>query len=179
MPFKNKKLVILVVLRAATGFWLGSPLLMRPYLRLWMKWPKSLMTAPSHWMASVRPRQELFYLALSIPTFCQTITRLQVRFKRCWQETFPINLFFKKVGKLKGWICQRHFCRLYRQKRPRSFGPQEFKNYVRRWTCLPLEFFASWRTSMFGGSLKTLGAVQIVGDPCWWIWRVPVTPQDQ
>ena len=29
------------------------------------------------------------------------------------------------------------------------------------------------------GSLKALGAVRPVGDPCFWIWRVPLTPQDQ
>eukprot|EP00435_Cladocopium_sp_Y103_P006371 s604_g2.t1 len=29
------------------------------------------------------------------------------------------------------------------------------------------------------GSLKALGAVRIVGDPCFWLWRVPLTDEDR
>ena len=177
----------------SSWFWssYALPLLMRPYLRLWMKWPKSLMTAPSHWMASVRPRQELFYLALSILTFCQIITRLQVRFKRCWQEFLSYQLVLQASWEIEGWDLSPAFLQTLPSEESKKLwttGVQELREALN----LPPNAILRILKNLYGsttaprnlwkntdGSLKTLGAVQIVGNPRWWIWRVPFTPQDQ
>lgn len=100
----------------------------------------------------------------------KNIERLH-RCKQSWPVTCPTSLWWKIAGTLKALMWAQHFCRLCLQKNSSVPGPLELCDALN----IPEDFYGSTTAPKnlyqnVDQSMKSLGAIKIKGDQCFWLW---------